>query len=300
MTIRALSSATAALSLVAASPLAAQEEEAAQEEQAQAQAPSFAEEELGEDELGAFGDLFAGLFGDMFGEAEPLTEEQEARMPMAMQVVAKLFPEGTYAQMMDETMKPMFDGIMGGIGGSPALLLSDITGIDPITLNQIDKEDLEQALDLLDPQAEMRNDAIAGLTMELMVDVVADIEPSYRMGLARAYAIRFTAEELTGLDAFFATELGGKYAAESFLIYADPQVMSAMNEMMPAVMEKMPEMMVGIFALMEEFPEGRSFSELDASERSLLADLLGVTEQELADNEPVGEDEFLQTEPGET
>ncbi len=291
---RTLFAASLGFSLILSGPLAAQDDQAETEE------PSFAEEDAGEDDMEALGDLFGDLFGDMFGTAEPLTGEQEARMPEAMRVVAKLFPEGTYAKMMDETMKPMFDGIMGGMGGSPALILSGLTGIDPITLNQNDKEDLQQALDLLDPQADARNKAISEMTLSLITDVVADIEPSYRAGLARAYAVRFSAEELVGLDAFFSTELGGKYAAESFLIYADPQVMSAMNEMMPAMMEKLPEMMGGIVTLVEEYPEGRSFSELDASERALLADLLGVTEQELSDAEPIGDDEFLQVEPSET
>lgn len=293
MNCRTLFAASVGVSLIFASPLSARDY------QAESAEPSFAEEGAGEEEMEAIGDLFGDLFGDMFGTAEPLTEEQEARMPEAMQVVAKLFPEGTYAKMMNETMKPMFDGIMGGMGGSPALVLSGLTGIDPITLNQNDKEDLQQALDLLDPQAEARNQAISDMTVTLVADIMAEIEPSYRAGLARAYAVRFSAEELNGLDAFFSTELGGKYAAESFLIYADPQVMSAMNEMMPAMMERMPDIMGGIVTLVEEYPEGRSFSELDASERALLADLLGVTEQELSDAEPIGEDDFLQVEPSE-
>ena len=58
------------------------------------------------------------------------------------------------------------------------------------------------------------------------------IEPSYRAGLARAFATRFSAAELDELNRFFSTPVGARYAGESMLIYADPQVMAAMNELM--------------------------------------------------------------------
>ncbi|MEO1730327.1 MAG: DUF2059 domain-containing protein, partial [Pseudomonadota bacterium] len=109
--------------------------------------------------------------------------------------------------------------------------------------------------------------------------------------LARAYAVRFTEEELADLDAYFATEVGKKYAAESFLIFSDPQVMSAMNEMMPAMMETMPTMMGSVGEMASKYPKGRTFSDLNPEEQDRLAALLGTTLEDLAANEPERESE---------
>lgn len=251
-------------------------------------APAFADNhsesphDAVERELGAMGDLF----GDMFGTAEPLTAEQEARVPMAQSVVLKLFPEGTYARMMDETMAPMMDAMLGNVTGSPTIQLLELTGLAPSELSGIDEANLKAAVALLDPNAAARNAEMADMTRGLISDIVVQIEPSYRAGLARAYAMRFTEAELADLDAYFATQVGSKYAAESFLIFADPQVMSAMNEMMPAMMEAFPAMMGDIDEIAEKYPNGRTFSDLSSEEQDQLASLLGVSLDALAAREP--------------
>ena len=266
---RLFASAASAFALCLAVPLSAQEETA----------PSDAEVQQELDALGS-------LFGDMFGTADPLTEEQEARVPAAQSVVLKLFPEGTYAKMMNETLAPMMDGIMGNIVGTPAIALMELTGLPPSALSDVDEANLAEAVALLDPSAAERNAEIGRVTIEMIGGIVAKIEPSYRAGLARAYAVRFTEAELADLDAYFATDVGSKYAAESFLIFADPQVMSAMNEMVPAMMESMPAMMGDIGALAEKYPAGRTFSQLSSDEQDTLAALLGTTLEDLAASEP--------------
>ncbi|MEE4288144.1 MAG: hypothetical protein V2J14_02145, partial [Erythrobacter sp.] len=69
-------------------------------------------------------------------------------------------------------------------------------------------------------------------------------------------------------------------------IFADPQVMSAMNEMMPAVMEAMPGMMGRIGEIAETFPPGRTFSQLTPEEQYRVAQLLGTSVEALAESEP--------------
>ena len=258
-----------ALALSSAAPVAAQSETA--------EAATAAQAEF---------DAIGSLFGDMFGTADPLTPEQEARVPTAQAVVVKLFPEGTYARMMDETMAPMMDAMMGNLTGSPALSLMELTGLAPSGLAEVDEASLAEAIELLDPNAGARNAEIADMTMSLISEVVVQIEPSYRAGLARAYAVRFTEEELADLAAYFETPVGQKYAAESFLIFADPQVMSSMNEMMPAVMEAMPGMMGNIGEIAMKYPKGRSFSALTPEEQDKLSALLGVSLEDLAAAEP--------------
>ncbi|MEM7688537.1 MAG: DUF2059 domain-containing protein [Pseudomonadota bacterium] len=244
-------------------------------------------------------DAISSLFGDIFGTADPLTPEQEARVPAAQAVVLQLFPEGTYAKMMDETMAPMMDSLLGNIAGSPAIQLMELTGLSPSELTSVDDANLGEAVALLDPNASARNAEIADMTMSLISNVVVQIEPSYRAGLARAYAVRFTQDELADLAAYFATPVGEKYASESFLIFADPQVMSAMNEMMPAVMEAMPSMMGNVGEIAEKFPKGRTFSELNPEEQDKLAALLGVSLEDLAAREPDTADTPMSEADGE-
>ncbi|MEM1053704.1 MAG: DUF2059 domain-containing protein [Pseudomonadota bacterium] len=235
-------------------------------------------------------EAISAMFGDMFGTAEPLSPEEEARLGAAMRVVTKLFPEGTYARMMEESMAPMLEGMMGGLGGSPAITLTALTGLDPLTLSAVEDDKLEAAVALLDPAAAERNAAVGAAMFDLISEVVVEIEPAYRTGLARAYAVRFTGEELADLATYFATPVGQKYAAESFLIFADPQVMASMNEVMPAMMQRMPAVFETMSDVGLEFPEGRNVSDLNADERAQLAQLLGVTEAELAEAEPAATD----------
>ncbi len=120
-------------------------------------------------------DAVGALFGDMFGRAEPLTPEQEARIPAAQAVVLKLFPEGTYARMMDETMAPMMDAMLGNITGAPALQLMELTGLPPSVLAGVDEARLAAAVALLDPNAGARNAEIADMTMTFISQVVVKI-----------------------------------------------------------------------------------------------------------------------------
>ena len=69
------------------------------------------------------------MMADMFGKAEPLTPEQEARIPAAEQVVARIFPPGTYARMMNDTMKPMMDNVMGSFMDVPLAEIAKLSGL---------------------------------------------------------------------------------------------------------------------------------------------------------------------------
>lgn len=249
---------------------------------APASAQTVESETLTDEQYEALGNLF----GDMFGDAEPLSQEEQERVPSAMMVVSKLMPEGTMARMMEESMQPMMESMIGGMGAGPALSVSQLTGLGPFELSEIDPSKLDEAAKLLDPAAEDRNKAMGSAMFGIVAEVMADVEPAYRAGLARAYAVRFTKAELDDLSAYFDTPVGKKYAAESYLIFADPQVMASMNEMMPAVMQRMPEMMTVTQQLETEFPKGRTFSDLSAEEQTRLSELLGVSKEDLKASEP--------------
>jgi len=268
---RAILAGTASIALLASTPIVAQDGSA-----------TVQSDELSQEDADAIG----SMFGSMFGEAEPLTPEQEARMPVAEGVVERIFPAGTYAKMMNDTMKPMMDGMMGSFMDLPVNEIAKLTGLFSEEMPELGEGSINEVMAILDPAFEDRTKLISEVTIQLVTDTMTQIEPAYRSGLARAYAVRFTEAELSDLNAYFSTPTGAKYAGESILIYTDPQVMSAMNEMMPAMMSMMPQMMQEITEASAQFPPARTYSELDDAEKAKLADLLGTTQDELAAREP--------------
>lgn len=271
---RAILSATASIAVMLGTPLAAQDGDETVES-----------EELTQEDADAMGAMFA----NMFGEAEPLTPEQEARMPAAELVVESIFPAGTYAKMMNDTMKPMMDGMMGSFMDLPINEIAKLTGLYGEDMPELGEGSVNEIMAILDPAFQDRTKLITDVTIQLVTDTMSQIEPGYRAGLARAYAVRFTQDELTDLNAYFSTPTGAKYAGESMLIFTDPQVMSAMNEMMPAMMSMMPNMMEEIAKASEQFPPARTYSDLSDEEKAKLAELLGTTQEALEANEPTPE-----------
>ncbi|RXZ64840.1 DUF2059 domain-containing protein [Pelagerythrobacter rhizovicinus] len=266
----------AAIMLFAAAPALAQDE---------SQPPANASHDV---------EALASAFGEMF-PAEPLTPEQEARLPMAQAVVAHIFPPGTYARMMEEMMGPMMDSILGSMAQIPVAQLAAIAGMEQSQVAAMGEAKLGEVMAIVDPAHERRSAVASDVMVEMLGDVMERIEPSYREGLARAYATRFDPVDLAELDRFFQTPVGSRYAAESMLIFADPQVMSAMNEAMPAVLEMMPAMMERMQQRMEDLPEPRALSDLSDAELQRLSELLGVPAEELrakaADSETAVEGE---------
>ncbi|MBV7265749.1 DUF2059 domain-containing protein [Erythrobacter ani] len=258
---------------IAAAPAAAQE--------GNDDAPIFVTEE--EEELANFEqemtDAFA-IFGELFAAA-PLTPEQQARLPLATEMTAKVFPEGTFAIVMQESMQPMMMGIMGAVTGDPRTELAKLTGVPSDDLEVLEDETAQSALDVLDPQYSARADQMVGLLTGMIGQMFSAMEPAYREALARAFATRFTDAEMTELLAFFETPVGGKFAVESFRVQYDPQMVSVMEEMGPAMVQVMPSIMEGFAAMEAEFPAARVFSDLSEAERLRLSELLGKSTAEL-------------------
>lgn len=222
----------------------------------------------------------AAAMGQVF-QAEPLTPEQEARLPQAQAVVGQLFPPGTYRKMMDQMMGPMMDGIMGQMGQLPLAEMARLGGVDEATLAGMGDATLGEIAAILDPAFEERNRITGQVSLAMVSRLMDRIEPSYRAGLARAFATRFSVGELEELGRFFSTPVGARYAQESMLIYADPQVMSAMNEMMPAMFELMPGMIEEMQTATAHLPPARKPDELSDAELARLAALFGTNPAEI-------------------
>lgn len=114
-----------------------------------------------------------------------------------------------------------------------------------------------------------------------MQEMFDDIEPAVRTGLARAYARRFTAQEMTEMVAFFKTPTGSKFAAESMPIYTSKEVLAASADMMPSLFEHMTDVNHKIEEKTADLPPVKSAEDLTKEERAELARLLGVSPEDL-------------------
>ncbi len=226
-------------------------------------------------------DMVAQIF-----QAEPLTPEQEARLPAAGALTATMLPEGFYAAMMGEMMDGMLAPMMGMFGGEGGalLVLQSRLGVDPEVLDQLPTEQRIELATLLDPGFVQRGDVMNEMMRGVMAEAAVTIEPLFREGLTKAYAARFDAAQLADIGAFFATPTGGLYASESMKLMADPQVMGASMQALPAMLASMGDITAKLEAKMAALPSEKSWADLTTAERARLAEVLGIPMDELEDS----------------
>ncbi|WP_435419257.1 DUF2059 domain-containing protein [Parerythrobacter aurantius] len=257
----------ALLATTAAVPALAQQETSASHQQSAEPAP--AAEEL--DPFAMLGGLFA---------VEPLTADQEARLPQANAIIAKLIPEGAMAEMMGS----MFDKFIKPLGDLPktsaATRAAQGIGYEEGDL-ELTEEQAKEIADMLDPAFEEREAREMALMPEMMATMMNAMEPPMRKAMAELYAINFTAAELSDIDAFFSTPSGATYARKSFTMASDPRVMAATFEAMPAMMGPISQMEERVKAATADLPPVRGYAELTAAERARITALTGLTAAEI-------------------
>lgn len=223
-------------------------------------------------------DPFA-MLGAMF-EPEPLTPEQEARLPQAAGIIAKLVPEGTMGEMMGS----LFEGFLKPFGDLPMTsALSRVAkgiGVGDYDLELTDEQARELA-DMFDPVFEEREAREMAMLPEMLGRMMEAMEPPMRKAMTELYAINFTEAELSDIDAFFSTPSGATYARKSFTMASDPRVIAATMEAMPSLMAPIAEMEELAKAATADLPPARSFAELTGAERARIAALTGFTEAEI-------------------
>lgn len=217
--------------------------------------------------------------GAMF-EVEPLTPEQQARLPLARQIVMKVLPDGAMMEVMGST----FDGVLGPImemaNGDTGGALATALGYRPEEL-ALDEAQTAEVLAIIDPAWRERNSAISSVTQATLADMMTRMEPIMRNVMGELYAIYFDEQELRDISAFFDTESGLSFARQSYAMAGDRRIMAAMFQD--------PELLFGAFAQlpaqMEEamaaVPQARTFADLSKAERSRLVELTGFSEAEL-------------------
>ncbi len=203
------------------------------------------------------------------------------RLAAARATVDRLFPDGTYARMMKGSMDTILGSIMDSAAQLPLRDLAGIGGMTEADLKKLGDTTLAQVMEIYDPAYRQRIDIGMRLMMGEMGQMMGQFEPEIRDGLSLAYARRFSAEQLTEMNRFFATPAGSAYAAESMAIFMSPEVMQKMQSMMPRMMQAMGPIVKKVEAATAGLPKPRKLEELSSAERAKLAKLLGVAESEL-------------------
>ena len=212
-----------------------------------------------------------------------------ASLEAARVTVDHVFPTGTYARVMDKTMDAMMGPMMDSMGEMPMGAIASAAGLSEEDVAQLGDSTMREVMELLDPAYRQRMDLGMRAMMSEMTAMMTTVEPAIRQGLAQAYAKRYTPAQLAELNAFFATPTGGAYAADSMLIFMDPEVMGAMQGFIPQMMEQMPDIIAKVETATADLPPPRSLDDLTATERERLGQLLGVPADELG-NHAAGDD----------
>lgn len=203
------------------------------------------------------------------------------RMAAAHTAIDYIFPLGTYEKMMGATMDKMMDSIMDSVMAMPLKDLAGAGGLDADKLNAMSSASLAQIMEIYDPAYKDRMRLTTRSMMDEMTGMMSEFEPEIRDGLARAYADKYTLEQLGEMNAFFATPTGKLYAENAFLMFMDPQVMAKMQAFMPRMMQQMPAIIEKAQVATADLPPPRKYVDLSEAERDKLAGILGVTRKEL-------------------
>ena len=257
--------AMAAAALVCAVPAAAQED------------LEHSESAMSPGDLDEFAGMMAGLF-----QTEPLTEEQNARLPAAQAVVGEMMPDGFYGEMMagmmDKMLRPMLT-----MFSQPEFVLGARLTVDAEAIEALEEAEQAELTAMLDPAYEARGDAMVAVLTSRMGGMFTAMEGPMREGLSKAYAVRFDDAQLADIAAFFATPTGGEYARESMALFADPQVMQASMQALPAMMSGFGDIESAMREAMEALPAERGYGDLTEAQRERMAELLDVDPAQLAD-----------------
>jgi hypothetical protein len=270
-----LSSVTGLALLIAPAKLAAQDEQVDIAQGTAADADPMAEA--------------MGMMSAMF-PTEPLTAEQETRLPQAQRIINRMIPEGTLGDMMGG----MFDKMLG-----PILAATDAPAMGAVTKGigasasaiDLTPEQSAELAALFDPAYVERHEREKALFPAIMRTMMTAMEPTMRKAMSELYAIHFSQTELDDIEAFFQTESGTAYARKSFTMSSDPRIIGATMEAMPQMMGAFADMERKMAEATADLPAPRSFADLSSAQQARVATLTGYSISELTAMASEGEAE---------
>ncbi len=201
---------------------------------------------------------------------------EPARLSLAQQSMGALIPTGSLEKMIDNLYGKMFKTIMAELGGQSDLMLSIKTGVESDKIATLDEATKVKIADIFDPHRQEREDQITRVIKPLISEALTDLERPMRDGMAKAYARKFSAAQLTDLNTFLATPTGRLYASEWMALQADPEVMVAVMKALPPMVTKFMDRGPQIEKDMKELPKEKQLSDFSDKELASLAKLMKV------------------------
>ena len=175
------------------------------------------------------------LPGAAMAQAAPQTAPADpARLEVAGKIVARLVPQGIYLRMMRDSFPQMMEAMIGQMSGLTAADLGE---------KDDSGKSLQQIAAERDPAFRERMTIMTRVMSEEMGKVMDKLEPRVRVALGRSFARRFTLQQLSDMEAFFATPSGAAFAQEYLLSFMDPEMMQEMSAATPEMMRAMPAIM---------------------------------------------------------
>lgn len=234
-----------------------------------------------------------GMLGAMF-PVEPLTAEQQGRLPQASRIITRMIPEGTLGEMMGGMFDKLF-GPMAALGGAPAsAVVQKGIGLSPVDAGLTEEQTAEIAA-LLDPAYEERHAREMAVMPTMMREMMTVMEPTMRKAMSELYAINFSQKELDDIEAFFKTDSGTAYARKSFTMSSDPRILAASMESLPQMMGAIGDMEKKVAAASADLPAKRSFADLPTADKAKIAALSGYSVEQieglLAESQSASEDD---------
>lgn len=220
-------------------------------------------------------DAAIAMVEKMFDTSD-LPPVEPARLTLAQTTMGALIPAGSLERMMDNLYGKMFKTIMGEMGGESDLMISIKTGVESEKIAALDDATKGKIADVFDPNRQEREDQINKVIKPLISEVLTDMEPPMRAGMAKAYARKFSATQLTELNAFLATPTGTAYGNDWMALQADPEVMLAVIKAVPPLISKFIDRAPQIEKDMKELPKEKQLADLSDAELSKLAKLMKV------------------------
>ena len=121
-------------------------------------------------------------------ETEPLTPEQEARLPLARQIVEKVLPEGAMMDVIGSTFERMLGPIMEMANSDTNAALAGALGYSASEL-AVDEAESAEILAIVDPAWRERNDAMASMTQAMMADMMTKVVDRDKFLKCRDYVL---------------------------------------------------------------------------------------------------------------
>ena len=220
-------------------------------------------------------DAAIALVEKMF-DTSSLPPIEPARLSLAQQSMGALIPAGSLEKMIDNLYGKMLKTILGELGGQSDLMLSIKTGVESDKIATLDEATKTKIADIFDPHRKEREDQITKVLKPLISEALTDLERPMRDGMAKAYARKFSAAQLTDLNSFLATPTGSLYASEWMALQADPEVMVAVMKALPPMVTKFMDRGPQIEKDMKELPKEKQLSDFSDKELAALAKLMKV------------------------